>query len=415
MSINKAVNMAKKAYATVPFYTELGKENGITEEQITNETFTKLPVVNKTMMLNSFDVKQTIDSYTQEVGKELQQVNTSGSTGKCMNILWNRADIVRSLTSLWVYRRRYYNISTDERMCYFYTKFGFGKQEQLNVLERNNLGFSKCLLNKQDTLTVCKQIIEFDPAWLLLQPSTAVILAQCFKDNHLPKIKSLRYIEMTSEMLFDSVRQQVNEVFDVPIANQYGCYEAYSIAYECPEGHLHCMNNNVYVEVLKNGQPVKDGEEGEIYITSLQNNVSPFIRYQVGDIGTITNRKTCSCGNQNPILTLTKGRDNDFVRMRDGGKISAYVFVRASENVNEVMDNVIRQFQIVQEDYDKFLVKVVVGPDTTDEEMDQIMNIYVDNIIHPDLDKASYEFEFYEALFLEPTNGKLLYFRSEVQ
>ena len=40
------------------------------------------------------------------------------------------------------------------------------------------------------------------------------------------------------------------------MTNQYGCYEANSIAYECPCGNLHWMEENIYVEVL-------DDEGGE--------------------------------------------------------------------------------------------------------------------------------------------------------
>ena len=37
-------------------------------------------------------------------------------------------------------------------------------------------------------------------------------------------------------------------LFQSCIADQYGANEVNSIVYECPQGHLHCMEDNVYVE-----------------------------------------------------------------------------------------------------------------------------------------------------------------------
>lgn len=99
------------------------------------------------------------------------------------------------------------------------------------------------------------------------------------------ELASLKYIEMTGEELTDGLRFRIQECFHCPVADQYGANEVNSIAYECPEGNLHCMEDNVYVEILDDeGNPVPEGEAGNIYVTTCHNHAMPFIRYGIGAV-----------------------------------------------------------------------------------------------------------------------------------
>lgn len=42
-------------------------------------------------------------------GKLLRN-DTSGSTGKCLEVYWKREDYMRSMFSLWFYRKKFYGI-----------------------------------------------------------------------------------------------------------------------------------------------------------------------------------------------------------------------------------------------------------------------------------------------------------------
>lgn len=160
--------------------------------------------------------------------------------------------------------------------------------------------------------------------------------------NNIDKIQNLSYIELTGEMLLESTRQKLKEVFKCEIANQYGCHEANSIAFECPHNKLHCMEDNIYVEIVDNeGKEVQDGKDGSIIITTLNNHAMPFIQYKIGDRGVIDhNHDVCKCGNKSPVLKLSSGRVNDYIVLSDGSRINAYVFVRAIETVNMELDNI---------------------------------------------------------------------------
>ena len=105
-------------------------------------------------------------------------------------------------------------------------------------------------------------------------------MSQIVKEHNLPVPSNLKYIEMSGEYLFDNYKKQIEETFDVYTANQYGCNEANEIAYEFKCRNMHVIENNVIVEVLKDGKPVIN-EEGDIYVTSLKNFAMPF--YSLSD------------------------------------------------------------------------------------------------------------------------------------
>ena len=70
-----------------------------------------------------------------------------------------------------------------------------------------------------------------------------------------------RGIISTAMVLHDWQRQVIEEVFACKVTNRYGCEEVSLIACEC-ERHegLHVNCDGVYVELLRDGRPVRPGE-----------------------------------------------------------------------------------------------------------------------------------------------------------
>ena len=102
----------------------------------------------------------------------------------------------------------------------------------------------------------------------------------------------------------------VESAFGCKLHEDYGCAELGGIAAECSmQNGLHPFNGLFYVEVVRNGLPVDNGELGKILITDLSNDVMPFIRYDIGDVG-IVRKDTCKCGISSPRIEV-KGRVQD--------------------------------------------------------------------------------------------------------
>lgn len=358
----KAVCMAKHAYCTVPLYVNLAEENGLDLEKI---EFEQLPVIDKSNYIESGMSVLSSNYMGEYVQNKLIWSRTSGSTGKFGEIYWNEIEMRKSLFSLWCYRKRYYNILSSDKLCYF----TIVDEEEADTYEDGNImGFSRKCLYDGTLKEVYLKIVEFNPVWMIIQPSIAVLLCNIAQENNLEIPSALRYIEFTGEYLEKSVRQKTEEVFQCETANQYGAKEVNSIAFECPEGNMHVMSDNVFVEIIGN-----EKESGEICITSLQNKAMPLVRFNVGDRGKILSGKSCSCGNCNDILVLDAGRENDWIRFEDGSKIHAYAVMQIMNAINEETDGGMIQYQIIQKDFKQFIVFVVMDESDYDSIVTQMI------------------------------------------
>lgn len=407
----KLERIVKSAYSEVPFYMNILHERNKSIDDILNGDFESLPFTEKNKIVERSGDVISARYIPKYISKELLFSRTSGSTGKYMDIYWEKADFTKSMLPLWIMRKKYYGILPTDRMCCFYTiQEANIKNEQDEYKEENAWIFSKVNLSTARIIEIYKKMCEFKPKWLILQPSIAVLLCQCIKTNSLKGLDSVEYIEFNGEILTDEVRKLTKEIFDCNIANQYGANEFNSIAYECPYGNMHVLDSNVYVEVIdENGKSVTD-KSGDICVTTLTNNAMPLIRYKIGDIGTISERK-CKCGNCSKVISLMSGRKNDFVICEDRTRITSYVFVRAVDNVNIVMDGVVKQFNIIQKDINKFIVSFVVEED---ENLYQLEEIFKESVLEDRLAYAEYEFEYFERLLPDEKTGKLRYFMREM-
>ncbi len=401
------------AYYNSPFYERLYNQY-FDKSLIDKIEFDMIPLVEKK------DVSDTTLNLIPEkwygdfVEHKLAKYATSGSTGICLDIYWSQRDLNNSLLRLWYLRKKYYNISPRDKCCTFYSNRREGYDEPKQIQEENYLSFSKSNLDDKRLCEIYSKMSEFMPCYLIVEPSIALLLSECMKRHKLDKIESIKYIELTGEYLFDGVRKEIEECFGCVTANQYGAYEVNSIAFECPEGNMHCMSQNVFVEILDEmGNKIKDGIEGNIYVTSLTNHVMPFIRYKIGDRGKLFFNHDCKCGNSAPILKLTNGRCNDFIVCEDGSRIQSSVFVKAIENTNKVMGKPIIQYQIHQITYNHFIVKLVFAYDDVD--MQKLAETFGQLIDEERLYNSNITFELYEELFPDNNTGKLYYFINKMR
>lgn len=373
---------------------------------------TELPIIQKQDLFHKVPV-EIMDYVMGRIPEEdVVQMSTSGSTGICLPVLWHKNDYQRSMLPLWMLRKKYYHISPNDKLCYFYTIRESGDSDLAYEYRNQTLGFSKCSLDEKRIYKIYQMILDFGPKWMLLQPSMAELLLETAQKHNLPPVKELEYIEFSGEMLFNELRERVKQFFGCQISNQYGSNEINSIALECPHGNMHCISSNVYVEIAdEKGQVITDDSEGEIIVTSLNNRIMPFVRYRIGDCGRIRHNEKCPCGNRNPILELTMGRSNDSILTEQGRKINPYIFVHAVESINSRYDDVIKQFKVIQRDYDSFLVFLRIDDSSVKEDMEEL---FVKYILEPELEQAEYEFVYSDS-FINEDGRKLRYFINDME
>jgi len=163
----------------------------------------------------------------------------------------------------------------------------------------------------------------------------------------------------TSEVLTSASRNRLEQTFGCRVFNEFGCGELGTIAHECEKGRLHINAENLFVEIVTGDRPAEPGEVGEIVVTELNNHAMPLIRYRLGDFGALS-AMPCECGRALPVLDSVFGRGYDLVYNREGKMFHGEYFMYMFEEVKRRALG-ITSFQVVQESYEKFTIRVVPG------------------------------------------------------
>lgn len=113
------------------------------------------------------------------------------------------------------------------------------------------------------------------------------------------------------------IARELEKMWDASIYSTYASSEIATTFCECSArrgGHLRPELN--ITEILgSEGQPVKDGEKGEVVVTPLGVKGMPLIRFKTGDISYLINEK-CSCGRTTKRIAPIIGRKNQMLKYK---------------------------------------------------------------------------------------------------
>ncbi len=81
---------------------------------------------------------------------------------------------------------------------------------------------------------------------------------------------------------------------------------------------IHVWEDHYIVEIVnpETGEPLEDGEEGELVVTTLTREGLPLIRYRTRDITKVISRERCDCGRTHLRLERIKGRTDDMLKVK---------------------------------------------------------------------------------------------------
>lgn len=291
----------------------------------------------------------------------LVRKTTGGSTGVPVTIWKTRLAMALELAATW---RGYgwAGVGVGDRQARFWgvplDASGRRKARAIDWI-CNRHRFSAFRFGPEDLGRYAAELRRFQPRWLYGYVSMLCELADHYRAGSEAPGLDLACIVTTSEVLTPPQRQLLAEVFGTRIFNEYGCGELGTIAHECEHGRLHLSEENLLVEILDGDRSCAPGEMGEIVVTELNNRAMPLLRYRLGDFGSLA-AGSCPCGRTLAVLENVFGRAYDFLVDRQGrrfhGEIVLYVFEEAAR-----LGLGVRQFQVVQEDLDRFRVRIVPG------------------------------------------------------
>ena len=207
MTLEKLRKIVIHAYTTVPLYMNL-----VQAKDIFYNEFSELPIVDKTYYINSGNSGLSIKYMGEYIRKELIWTRTSGTSGKFTEVYWNKQEERRSMLSLWMRRYHDYGISAYDRMCYF---FPVDAGDIPYNETRYELGISRSFLYADNFSSVYHKILAYNPVWMILQPSIALLL--CDYAIKYGRPSELKYIELTGEYLEAGVRKKYKMHFSVKL------------------------------------------------------------------------------------------------------------------------------------------------------------------------------------------------------
>ena len=209
-------------------------------------------------------------------------------------------------------------------------------------------------------------IQDFKPSTIMVTPSYMLnILEQFHKMGIDPRGSSLDVAIFGAEPWTNSMRQEIEQAFDMHAVDIYGLSEVLGpgVANECVETKdgLHIWEDHFYPEIInpETGEPVQDGEMGELVFTTLTKEGLPMIRYRTRDLTRLLPGTARSMRRMEKIT----GRADDMIILR-----GVNVFPTQIEELILKSDTLAPHFQIeLTKDgpIDKMKVKVEKMPSAT--------------------------------------------------
>lgn len=160
----------------------------------------------------------------------------------------------------------------------------------------------------------------YQPTMIWTTPSYAWYLGETARKKGIDPAKdlSINKIIVAGEAggSISATRQAIEELWGAKVYDFFGISDIFGACAAQCEYHdgLHLAEDHVLPEVLDlhTGEPVADGERGELVFTTLRKHARPMIRFRTGDIGYI-NREKCRCGRTHARIHVVGRKDDMFI------------------------------------------------------------------------------------------------------
>ena len=357
----KLKRMVQHAYNNVPYYRKSMHSIGLRPEDIkTLADLSKLPLLSKQ------DVRKNLyfDLFSAKHKKsEMLRVQTSGSTGEPFVIYADKHQLeIRMATTMRAAEWTGWRFG-DRQARLWHQTIGMSLlqvvREKIDAWFMRRLFIPAYELRDDNIATFIERVRQHRPILIDGYAESFNFLAQYLQKNSIPPFKP-KAIMSSAQIMPDNVRSIIEEKLGAPVFDKYGSREFSGIAYEDEDhdGHL-VMAESYIVEILKDGRPAQAGEIGEVIITDLNNFHLPILRYRIGDLAQAIEsctetRRRCYF----PRVGRIEGRAQAIVVCNNGAWLPGTFFAHYFKDY----DHLVRHYQIIQDNRDGFLLKIVPGP-----------------------------------------------------
>lgn len=348
------------------FYGKKLREAGITEVR-TAEEFLKLPFSEKNDLREAYP----LGLMTAPEEEIVRIHSSSGTTGTPVIIPYTQKDVDDWATMF----ARCYEVAgiTKKDRIHITPGYGLWTAGIGFQLGCEKLGAMAIPMGPGNTDKQLEMMQALGSTVLCSTSSYALLLTEEIEKRGIKDKIKLKKGVIGSERWSDKMRARIAEGLGIELYDIYGLTEIYGpgIGINCEHNTgMHIWDDFIYLEIIdpKTGEPVPDGEFGEIVITTLVKEGAPLIRYRTHDLCRIIPGE-CPCGRHYPRIDVIQGRTDDMMKIK-----GVNVFPKQIEEV-------LAQFPEISSEY-QIRISHLDGKDT--------MRIYVETNGHVNFDDLSH-------------------------
>ncbi|MDR2119806.1 MAG: phenylacetate--CoA ligase [Tannerella sp.] len=363
----------ERVYHNCEPYRKRMQEKGVTPADIqTLDDIVKLPFTSK---------KDLRDYYpygllSVPISEIVRLQASSGTTGKPIVAGYTRNDL-----SIW-----------GESGARCFTAYGLGRNDVVQVsygygLFTGGLGAHCAVETIGGTVLPTssgnteKQIMlmhDLGSVGLACTPSYALYLADALLDSGIPREEfKLRIGAFGAEPWTEGMRRELEEKLGIKAYDLYGLTEIIGpgVGHECEyQNGTHLCEDHFYPEIVnpETGEPVPEGQTGELVFSTITKEGMPLLRFRTRDLTSLTYEK-CACGRTSVRMSRILGRCDDMLIIR-----GVNVFPSQVESVICELPQLEPHYLLTVDrvnNLDTFEIQVEVKEDFYSDEMSRILDL----------------------------------------
>ncbi len=305
----------ERVYNNVEFFRCRMNEAGVKPEDIqTIDDLKKLPFTTKADIRDTYPFGMTACPMEEVV--EIHA--TSGTTGKQVVATYTTNDI-----DVWAdcCARAIVAAGGDKesrvQVAYGYGLFTGGAGLDHGSHKLGSVTFPMSSGNTQRQITFMR---DMKSTILCCTPSYAAFLGETVQEMGVQDEITLKAGIFGAEPWSEEMRHDIEQKLGIKAYDIYGLTEIMGpgVSFECEEQTgMHVNEDHFIVEIInpETGEPLPEGELGELVFTCISKEAFPMIRYRTRDLCRIS-REKCSCGRTLVKMAKPMGRTDDMLIIR---------------------------------------------------------------------------------------------------
>ena len=303
-------------YERVPYYREQLDARGVKPRDIRSLADVRLlPMTDKIALRDTYP----FGMFAVPLEQVVRIHSSSGTTGKPIVVGYTKGDL-NTWTELTARIVSAAGVTSHDRvqMAFLYGMFTGGWGMHYGI---ERVGATVFPAGSGNTERHLMMMQDFGTTVIVCTPSYALYIAEVAEkmgiDMHsLP----LRLGLFGGEPSGEGMRAEIERRLGILATDNYGLSEVMGpgVSGECEhQCGLHMAEDHFLFEVVDpvTGEPVAEGEEGELIITSLTKEAFPVLRYRTHDLTTV-DLAACECGRTSARMRKVRKRTDDMLIIR---------------------------------------------------------------------------------------------------